>query len=156
MRIEMAERNSHAARAIDLRPQLRIDFCRLRLLRYLTFEQWKVTLRIEQAGHLVFRTHRSPAEVCPLTVERQMDSQIGLRMGLSPACSLRKPGAGNQDARRGSPAVLQRGEDRSIHGMCHAEIIGVDDEQSCRSRVSKLFRNRRSCALGRIWRLTSA
>src|SRR6476659_8761694 len=45
------------------------------------------------------------------------------------AHDFRKPRARYEDARRRDPAFLERFERRAIHGVRHAEVVGMDDEQ---------------------------
>src|ERR1700756_998711 len=81
MRVEMGEMHSHFLRALDLRAKFDFDFGRLDMLGRLWEVEWKITIRIEQAGNFVVRSHRSPANRGPLTVKSLVDAEIRVGMG---------------------------------------------------------------------------
>src|SRR6185312_5602643 len=141
VRIEMTERNAQAARPIDLSVQLEFDLRRLILLCYLCFEQREISLLIEEAGNFVARAHGPPAEIGPFAVQGHVNSQIGLRMRLRPACHFGKPRARNQDARGSHPSVFQRLGNGTIHRVRHAEIVGMNNEQTGGGRIAQFFLN---------------
>src|SRR5262249_36314998 len=150
----MCERNTHAARSIDLRVQFSFYFCGPDSRYNLTFEEWKISLLIQQTRDFVFRTHRSPTQIRPLAIERLMNSQIGLLMRLCPARDLRKPRTGHENTGGRHPTVLQGLRDCAIHGMRHAKIVGMNNEQPRRRGITKLLLHRRPGFWGcSLWRL---
>src|SRR5438270_3505559 len=139
--VEMRQVDPELPSAINLRPQFALhlrDFC---VLCNLVFVQRQISLRVQQAADLVCWAYRPPAILSPLAVERQVDSKVGIWMRLCPACHLRKPGAGNQDAGRGHPAVLERVEDCMVDAVRAGEVISVENQQASGCRITQSLLN---------------
>src|SRR3954471_1300688 len=127
---------------LDLRAQLRIGFLGLSVGSYIGLEQREVAVLVEQARNFIARADGAPAKVCPLAVERKVDTKIGIGMRFRPIRNFWEPREGNQDAGRSYPVVLQRSERRPIHGMVGPKIVGVNDQQPRVGGISEPFLNR--------------
>src|ERR1051326_4288114 len=69
-------------------------------------------------------------------------------MCFRPLRHLLEPRAGNHDARRRHPSMLERLDDRAVDRMRHAEVVGVQNEQARVCRVAEAFLNRRGAGRG--------
>jgi hypothetical protein len=66
----------------------------------------RVAIRIEEAGAFGLRGNGGPTIAGPIRVECQMDAEIGVGMGLGPLHDFGEPRAGNENACRSDPMVL--------------------------------------------------
>jgi hypothetical protein len=75
---------------------------------------------IDEAGDFARAADRTPAQIGPLTGQRQVDAEIGVRMLFRPARHLGKPRAGNKDTGGSNPALLEGLKSGPVDGMAHA------------------------------------
>src|SRR4029077_1111566 len=94
--------------AINLGVQFGFYFREFGILRNGGCVEWKIPVRVQQAGYLVFRAHRPPAKSSPFAVEGLLNSDIRVGVLPRPLRHLGKPRAGNQDAGRSNPSLLDR------------------------------------------------
>src|SRR5260221_3863049 len=92
---------------------------------------------IDEAGDSARAADWTPTQIGPLAGQRQVDSEIGIRMHFRLTRYLVKPRPGNQDAGRSNPSVLESLERGLVDGMIHAEVVRVNHQQACRGRVAQ-------------------
>src|SRR6184192_551897 len=119
MRIEMRQPDARRSRAIDLRAQLAFDLLWLCFGDDLGFFERQIAVSIEERGDRIDRTDRTPPISGPLTVHRQMNAEVRVRMRRGKPYDLREPRTRHEDARRGDPAFFERLERRAIDGVRH-------------------------------------
>src|SRR5689334_14390808 len=101
----MRKRDSSSFRVLELRAQLRISFLRFGMCAHVRLKEGEVAVFIQQTLCFVARADGSPSKVCPLAVERKVDTKVRARMCFRPVCDFGEPGAGNQDAGRSYPTI---------------------------------------------------
>src|SRR5260370_36903865 len=74
----MRQTNARSLGAINLRAQFGFNFGEFGVLRNRGCIEGKIAVWVQQAVHLVFRAHRSPAKSGPLAVESLVNSDIGV------------------------------------------------------------------------------
>src|SRR6267378_6010582 len=126
----MRQMNALGLGAINLRAQFSFNFREFGILSNGGCVEWKIPVRVQQARYFVFRTHRSPAKTGPLTVESLVNSDIGVGVLTGPLRHLGEPRAGNQDAGRRNPSLLESLERGPVDGMVHAEVVRVNHQQT--------------------------
>src|ERR1700735_4337787 len=110
----MREVDAHTVRAIDLGAQFSFDLIGLGVIYSLRSVERKITLRIQQARHLVPRGDWTPAIVGPFAVQGLMHAKVGIWVRFCELHGLRKPRAGDQDARGSDPVLFESFGDRAI------------------------------------------
>lgn len=93
-------------------------------------EERKIAIGIEEAGTFGLRGNGRPAVAGPIGVESEMDAEVGIRMGLGPLGDLGKPGAGDENTSGSDPVIFKGFLDGGVDSVHHAEIIGVNDEET--------------------------
>jgi len=141
MCVEMREMNARRLCAIDLRAQFIFDVRHLCILRDRCGFQRQISLRVIERWHLVTPTHRSPSKVGPFTIQSLVDAQIPIRMLAGDSCHFLKPWARHKDAGRCDPSILQRLSRRAVHGVGHAIVIRMNDQQPRGGPISELLLN---------------
>lgn len=100
-------------------------------------EQREVAIGIEEAGTWGLRRNWRPTVTGPIGVEGKMDAEVGVGMSLGPLRDFGEPGARNEDAGGSDPVLVKGLEDGGVHGVHHAEIVGVNDEEARMGRVAE-------------------
>src|ERR1700694_6355320 len=62
-------------------------------------------------------------------------------MRFGPARYFRKPRARHEDARGGDPVLFERLLNSAVHGVRHAEVVGVNHEQARIGRIAEALRD---------------
>ena len=66
-----------------------------------------------------------------------MQTEVCLRVAARVGGNLREPGARNHYAARRDESALERLDGRGVHGVRHAEVVGVDDKELRARRVAE-------------------
>src|ERR1700739_2294193 len=69
-----------------------------------------------------------------------MDAEAGVGMGFGPLRDFREPRAGNEDAGGSDPVIVEGFFGGGVHGVHHAEIVGMDDEEAGIGRIAEALR----------------
>ena len=147
VRVEVADADARRPRPLDLRPQLALHLAGPGPLGHRGLDEREVAVRIEQAAHPVPGAERSPAKAGPLAVERQVDSEVGIRVAARECGDFGEPRADHENARRCDPAVLERLERGAIDRVRHAEVVGVEDQEAGIGGMAEALLERRRLAL---------
>jgi hypothetical protein len=83
---------------------------------------------------------RSPTIENALARQREMKSKINLGVRFCIAGYFRKPRTRHHDACGVYETGFKAFDRGGVHGMCHAEVIGVNDQEFCVARVAQSLR----------------
>jgi len=115
--------------AVDLRADLALDLDGLRIRRNQFLVVREGTGRVEQARNLVRRLDTAPSVRFPLAGEREVQTEICIRVSLCVGGDFGDPGTRHHDACRRDGAVLEPGKACDVDGMGGGEIVRVKNEQ---------------------------
>lgn len=136
--IEVSGFYAHGESAGDLRAEFGFDVLGIDA----SFRQpivMKVAGGVDKGWHFVARSDRSPAIVDALAGEREMETEIGGRVGLCVVSNFGKPRTRNHETGGVNAARFESMKGSGVDRVGHSEIVGVDDEKFCVVGVAEFF-----------------
>ena len=127
--VDMRGMNPEAQCALDLSAKLTLDLRLLCVLRDRGIFVRERSGGVEQARNLVLRLNAAPAIRLPFAREREMQSQIRIRMRPGVGSNLSDPGRRHHNARRRNGPFVERVEARRVDRVRGAEIVRVQNQQ---------------------------
>src|ERR1700751_5293795 len=98
MRIEMRGTNAHRQRAVDLGAKFDLDFFGVNMFVLLPV-MMEISVFVHQTRHFVPRSNGTPPVINSLARQGEVQSKVCVGMRFSVVRNLRKPGAGDHQAR---------------------------------------------------------
>src|SRR5580704_11956549 len=102
----------------------------------------EVAVGVHETWDFVFRGDWAPAVVSPFARQRKVKPEINVRMRFGIFGNLRKPRARYHNTGGVDVARFESLERCRIHGMSHADVVGVHDQKLGIARKSELLSER--------------
>ena len=139
--IEMGYANAECKSFINLGVHFGFDIGHFGVRDDVGSGEREISVGVEETGGFGLRGDGGPAITGPIGVESKVNAEVGVGMLFGPLCDFGKPRTGNKDAGGSNPVIFEGFFGGSIDGVHHAEIVGVDDEQTGIRGITETWRD---------------
>ena len=137
VRVDVRDVDAGSESLINLGVSFDEDIGRFSVSVDIVGEEGEIAVGIKEARVFGLRRDGGPAITGPVGVEREVNAEVGVGMGLGPLNDFREPRAGSENAGRSDPVLFESFFGGGVDGVHHTEVVGVDNQQARVGRIAE-------------------